>query len=329
MGHSHAGGKTASQRIELEAARFGFTRQWGRGPEAQKAAWVINCSVCKMEFRAYWPAHVPTESMVKNMRMRHWDVGQGMRPLCPTCAHPTKDKSPAKKPEAQNFKPWEPPGKQFPVYHALLSAAERNARRAELKETLADAEADLIEAEAHLVLKQEECAAARRTRVQAAADARAKARVERVKRKAEEIANRPPPTPPRLWIVPPNLHAAAPMPTVIPTVENPVNKPNVAPKIMHAVFQQLDVVFDAQKRLYHSGWTDQRVAKECGTSDDVVTYLRYETFGELAEDPRIKSLRDDIALLGMQLDEVVKNSTSAIRDLTSRVDQMAKQNIGR
>ncbi|HEY4356004.1 MAG TPA: hypothetical protein VGN16_09675 [Acidobacteriaceae bacterium] len=101
------------------------------------------------------------------------------------------------------------------------------------------------------------------------------------------------------------------------------NKPNPSPKVAHAVFQALDTHFDGEKRRYTgNGWDDARVAKEAGTTEEIVAYLRNETFGALAEDPRVQKIADDLLLLEMQIEEVVTNSKRAFRDLNSRLDQL-------
>lgn len=97
-----------------------------------------------------------------------------------------------------------------------------------------------------------------------------------------------------------------------------------SPKITHAVFQLLDGVFDPLKRLYKSGYTDQRVAREAGTTEEIVAYLRNETFGALAEDPRISNMRDDLELLRMEAAETFAKLQKGIGELHSRLEQVAR-----
>lgn len=99
-------------------------------------------------------------------------------------------------------------------------------------------------------------------------------------------------------------------------------RPNPAPRITHAVFQSLDAHFDAQKRLYTGGFSDAKVAKQCGTTEDVVAWLRRETFGDLAEDPRVSNLRDDVELLRMEMTESIKSWHVRLAEIDSRLEQL-------
>jgi len=93
-----------------------------------------------------------------------------------------------------------------------------------------------------------------------------------------------------------------------------------APRIQRAVFSLLDDRFDEGTHLYRDGWTDERVAKEVGTTPDVVKRLRIEGgYGELAEDPRVSALKDDLVLLRLEVEEHVKAFNRKVDDLASRV----------
>lgn len=354
--------------IEADAERYGFfKRRLGIGGN-QSTAWVINCSKCPKEFRAYWPPNTSPALMVKNMRKRHWDVGLGERPLCSGCAH-KKDRAPEKKP-ATSFEVHVPELPRTVIAHRLVDAgvklgsalpppmptevaisqfskvvrwsdniaknevsvppsvqimhnAEVGAhehRREELRNELTGIRAKIADndaAVAALALKerQDRMEAARKARLEK--DARRDAEI---KRQAEIVAQ-------KKYLEP------TPAPKLsIPTVEIKMtdNKlPTPSPKITHVVFQQLDAVFNTDKRLYNHGWTDQRVAQECGTSEEVVAYLRRETFGELSEDPRVTSLREDIRLMEMEFEDITKKFNAQLAELRSRVDQMAAHFKGR
>lgn len=342
--------------IERDAARAGFYKRLGRGHDHHKTAWSIKCSKCPKEFGAYWNANTSPALMVKNLRVRQWDVGIGVRPLCPSCAHPRADKHPEPKPESQSFAPHiaelprtklaeamvaagvvlasnpqppvpsyeelldrvklDVPGEVPPSQAAMIHANQQSAINV-ITEEVDGARTSRNEALAKTRQSNAELLEAQRARAAKAREIRSLRCEERRQRKiakaAEEVARKLAcpvnPTPP------PQLS--------VPFVEIKMsNKPSPTPKITHAVFQQLDAVFDGAKRLYKHGWSDARVAKECGTSEDVVQYLRFETFGELAEDPRIQAIMDDIQLLSMQFDDVKKNTERAIRDLNSRVEQL-------
>jgi hypothetical protein len=333
-------------RLEAEAARYGFLRTTGHGVDHHKSGWEVRCGKCPKIFTAYWSPAVPTEQMIKNMRKRHWDVGQGMRPLCPACAH-SSDKAPNKRPEHQNFKPWAPPlpktmiaaslldgavslamktekpppsfddwkaeqeAKEVPPSTLILDKAELGARilqRGELLDVLADAVADKNKAKSALYEAQlKRAARAREVKSQRATERKARKADEAVKEaiRIREIAEKA---------------KAMPM--------EPKTRTQPSPNIMHTVFQLLDSVFDQNKRLYRAGYNDQRVAKDSGTTEDVVAKLRIDVYGELAEDPRIQAIKDDIALLEMQQADLTKNFATAIRDLNNRVDQL-RSNLGR
>jgi hypothetical protein len=346
-------------QIETDAGRYGFYKKSGDGPERHKIAWAIKCSKCPMEFRAYWPPNTSPALMVKNMRVRHWDIGQGERPLCPTCAH-KKDRGPDPKP-AQQFEVHVPELPKTKITEELvregLAYAARTVMPASLVrrlppepsaiKPLPPSQQVMIEADgwvsltrnlaivdglkAKLVEKREKLSDtqqrlfdARRERMEAARKVRQDKEARRrdeIRVAAEAVAKK--------QYVP---AAVAPPRLSVPHVEirmTDSKSPTPSPKIAHVVFQQLDAVFSAEKRLYNHGWTDQRVAKECGTSEDVVAYLRTETFGQLAEDPRISALRDDIALMGMEAERVRKEWEAQLHELRSRVEQMAAHFTGR
>jgi hypothetical protein len=93
-----------------------------------------------------------------------------------------------------------------------------------------------------------------------------------------------------------NKAPAAPVQTIGP---NPV--------IMRRVITLLNDQFDMKTRLYREGYSDERVAKEAETSPDFVTTFRRGAYGELAEDPMISKLRDEVAALkALQLEELNK-----------------------
>jgi len=99
------------------------------------------------------------------------------------------------------------------------------------------------------------------------------------------------------------------------------------PKLNRKIFQFLDDHFDETKRLYRAGWSDQKIADEIGTHVDLIIKTRREAYGELAEDPVVQTLRDDIALMRLELDELtstfnatVAASLSKLSDLETRLN---------
>lgn len=318
--------KHSATHVEEDAARLGLIKT-RVGPDFRTIRWHLKCSKCPADFAASWDAGMNPDAMARQLRKRQWDVGYGMRPLCPTCAH-SKDKGPVAKPEHQNFKRWVPPGTL--VFDRLLDAANKKAaetRRPQLVAELEDVRGKLADiraerravrealtAEARLAGQQARAAYARKMRLERIVEERAKAALEPFTSAPEQpaVQNDAP------------LNQT-PQVTQEPAAMQPTIKPVIAPapKISHAVFQCLDGVFDPAKRLYRSGYTDQRVAKECGTSQEVVAYLRTETFGQLAEDPRISAIRDDLELLRMEAAETFAKLQKQMGEISSRVEQLA------
>lgn len=83
----------------------------------------------------------------------------------------------------------------------------------------------------------------------------------------------------------------------------PVQAIGPNPVIMRRVITLLNDQFDIKSRLYREGWSDARVAKEAETSPDFVVTFRRSAYGELAEDPMISRLRDDVAALKELLEQ--------------------------
>lgn len=97
-------------------------------------------------------------------------------------------------------------------------------------------------------------------------------------------------------------------------------------KMMRRVFTLLDEHFDGDRRLYHRDWNDARIAKEAVASPEFVIKLRREAYGELAEDPEIGRLRDDIRamdeLYTKQLKQLEGSFASQINELRSRLEKL-------
>ena len=97
-----------------------------------------------------------------------------------------------------------------------------------------------------------------------------------------------------------------------------------SPKIARRVFGLLDDHFDEQTRRYRPGYSDERVAKEANTAIELVMRLRREAYGELAEDPKLTELRDDIELLRLEMADAVKPLHARLDELVRRVEDLAK-----
>lgn len=321
--------------IEETAARMGIVKK-RLAPDYRRVGWLIKCSKCPAEYVASWHQNMAPDGMRRFLLHRGWDVGHGMRPLCPVCK--LGDKAPKAKPEHQTFKPWVPP--RTAIFDGLLLAASEKVRKQQVNnalDTLLECEMEIRsirEEEAELKEKRreltaEEEAARKLAAMQERARAAGKRRLERIEeRRRAEAASA---AALRLAKLKERCGTEAPAveveTTVQPTEEEVMNAPRLAPapKISHAVFQCLDGVFDPEKRLYRSGYTDARVAKECGTSEEVVSYLRTETFGQLAEDPRYSAVRDDLELLRMESAEVFAKLQKQLAEISSRVEQLARK----
>lgn len=323
--------------IETDAARMGFVR-FREPPDYRIIAWKIKCSRCPAEFKAHWNPGSKPDLMQKNMRVRGWDVATGMRPLCAICAM-APNKSPLARPEHQNFKPYIPP--RTAIFDGLLEAAEERARkenRSHAIEVLMDLDMAVADSDAKIADAKTEKRATRATEAeelrrertcQRISDAQ-KARWARIK--AVQAARAAGSDVLAAMKLREHLQLVKPLspqePQHAPQAkedETPMkNGLSPSPKITHTVFQLLDDIFDPATRLYKSGYTDQRVARESGTTEEVVAHLRREVFGELAEDPRISNMRDDLELLRMEAAETFAKLQKGIGELQSRLEQVAR-----
>jgi hypothetical protein len=293
---------TMQKRVEEEAARFGMFKARGFGGDRHRISWEIKCSRCPKEYRAFWAPYIATEQMLKTMRARGWNVGAGLRPLCPECFR-NRVIAPVAKPEDQSFDRFIPPEPTTAIYHALLTASEHTATRKVLGEKLEIVQDRLAIAQVNFENEQKNLEEVKR------AEKKARNEERQQRREARRAA--------KLLAEAEAMKAAAER---LADEEKQMGNPNL--KITHTVFQLLDSVFDANKKLYRSGYNDARVAKDAGTTEDVVAGIRREVYGELSDDPRFQAIKDDIALVEMQVVEVTKNFERQIADLRSRVEQL-------
>lgn len=91
------------------------------------------------------------------------------------------------------------------------------------------------------------------------------------------------------------------------------------PKIARRIYALLDDHFDEPRRVYKAGWSDERIAKEIDTSVQIVERIRREAYGELAEDPVVTALREDIELLRMETEENQKTLLGKLAELELRI----------
>ena len=93
------------------------------------------------------------------------------------------------------------------------------------------------------------------------------------------------------------------------------------PKIARKIYAALDEHFDDIKRTYHAGWSDERVAKELDVSQEIVINIRKSAYGELAVDPAIAKLTDDITLVRMEFEEAMGNMAKSFAVRFAELDR--------
>ena len=108
-----------------------------------------------------------------------------------------------------------------------------------------------------------------------------------------------------------------------PMTKTPAIGPD--PKIARKVFALLDEHFDEHTRLYRDGYTDKRIADEVGTSEELVARTRSAAYGELAEDPVISGLRDDVQLLRMELDDLMAGQAKLADAMRLKIDAVEEK----
>lgn len=95
---------------------------------------------------------------------------------------------------------------------------------------------------------------------------------------------------------------------------------NTNPKIARKVYALLDDHFNEETKLYRSGWSDAKIAAEIQTSVEVVSRIREEAYGKLAQDPALQALRDDIELARM---ETIELQTQFNTNVATMLDKLA------
>lgn len=103
------------------------------------------------------------------------------------------------------------------------------------------------------------------------------------------------------------------------------------PKLERKIFELLQDHFDEKTRIYEKEWSDVRISQETGASPQFVSAKRIGWFGEIAEDPAITALREDVELFELELGEKWKsmeNEMAALRiklsELTARLPARLK-----
>ena len=126
---------------------------------------------------------------------------------------------------------------------------------------------------------------------------------DREKRRTEEV-NHKPQAPP------------LPAPVAAPSLIGP------NPKIVVRVITMLNEHFDLEKRLYRSGWSDERIAKEADTSLTFVVGYREDAYAKLAEDPVTTKLREDIKAVEDLQAQHAADVAAKLDDLKARLDRL-------
>lgn len=139
---------------------------------------------------------------------------------------------------------------------------------------------------------------------------RAKQVEEREKRQIEEMNHKPQAPPPNS------------IPSVIPAISSapPMIGPN--PKIVVKVITLLNEQFDLDKRLFRPGWSDDRIAKEAGTSLTFVVGYREDAYAKLAEDPMATKFREDIKALEDLQSAQSSALMASMADFSRKIDDL-------
>lgn len=108
--------------------------------------------------------------------------------------------------------------------------------------------------------------------------------------------------------------------TPLPT---PATGPSL--KLMHTVFTKLDEVFEEGKGRYLPDWSDEKVADATGASLAFVIKARLDVHGELVpvEDAAVVRMRDELELLRMERDEIVKTFDARIAFVATEFEKFA------
>lgn len=104
------------------------------------------------------------------------------------------------------------------------------------------------------------------------------------------------------------------------TMRRHVNK--VTPTARRAIYRLLDQHLDIEKRTYHDGWSDNRVAEEAGAHAVNVRYIRAATYCTLAHPARGpqagtlgKKRAEAMAALEARLGDQIKTEVAALLEL--------------
>jgi ribosome-binding protein aMBF1 (putative translation factor) len=106
---------------------------------------------------------------------------------------------------------------------------------------------------------------------------------------------------------------------VVTLKEEPASRPSGPDlKIARRIYSTLDEHFDESIKRYREGWSDRAVAEALDVSVEIVTRIRKEAYGEIAEDPRIKEMREEVEMIALGVAEVLELTQT-------RCDELQKQ----
>lgn len=103
------------------------------------------------------------------------------------------------------------------------------------------------------------------------------------------------------------------------------NGTHPSPKITRKINTILEEHFNDKTGMYSNGWSDERVAKEVGTTEKVVAGWRIEAFGELAEHPRITEFAESLQLFEMELQDMVQSTQAQLSKFRALLDNLRSQ----
>lgn len=345
-GHASATGQNAVMRIEAEAAVYGVLRTTD---STGRHRFDATCAECGRRGGMFNASIVDADQVIAHLRKQGWVLTARESPLCSTqCARQARA---AKKVSVIALTASEPARKgkdEFTLIQSAFERAKAEKRAGKLSgpfytvidpgltplkggQVLAEDEfrraiaehgfesftafttLDESDGRVRFVLAWSQPLAKKvREGLMTLEDAYRRAKEERSRVDMTSIPKPPKPSAPppeRLWgpkpAAEPNTPASPP----------PAIPPN--PKITRRVVTLLNDNFDADRRLYHPGWSDERVAKEGDTSLEFVISYRRQAYAELAEDPEATKIRSALAVLE---DKLIQQSIE-IDDLRVALDR--------
>jgi hypothetical protein len=91
------------------------------------------------------------------------------------------------------------------------------------------------------------------------------------------------------------------------------------------MFGLLQTHFDVERGCYGGGYSDAKIADECGLAPDLVAGVRAQAFGDLKEPAEIAQLASDIEALSALIDEQVAPLRTELANLRSKLAEVRRK----